>query len=405
MPSAASPHPSAWSDLTAAKLPPKPHAMWLDTPRNPNAPLAGLKVLELARVLAGPWAGQILADLGADVIKVESPDGDGTRKWGPPWIERDHGEREAAYYHAANRGKRSIIADFRDEDDLARIHDLASSADVVLENFKTGTLTKFGLDYKSLAQVNARLVYCSITGFGQTGPRAHEAGYDFVIQAMSGFMALTGEPQGQPMKMGISISDLTCGLYSVIGIQAALAMRARTGRGQHVDMALLDCSVGLLASQAMHFLTTGENPPRMGNEHAQVSAYGVFPVADGKVVLAPANDGLFRRLLTLLGRNDLLADERFATNEGRLANREELDAIIAGETSKWQMDELLADCAAAGIPAGRVNAVDAVFDDPQVKARSMRLDLDGIPGVRTPLTFSDAELALDRPSPRKGEHG
>ena len=391
--------------MTAAKLPPKPHAMWLDIPRNPNAPLAGLKVLELARVLAGPWAGQILADLGADVIKVESPDGDGTRKWGPPWIERDHGEREAAYYHAANRGKRSIIADFRDEDDLARIHDLASSADVVLENFKTGTLTKFGLDYESLAQVNARLVYCSITGFGQTGPRAHEAGYDFVIQAMSGFMALTGEPQGQPMKMGISISDLTCGLYSVIGIQAALAMRARTGRGQHVDMALLDCSVGLLASQAMHFLTTGENPPRMGNEHAQVSAYGVFPVADGKVVLAPANDGLFRRLLTLLGRNDLLADERFATNEGRLANREELDAIIAGETSKWQMDELLADCAAAGIPAGRVNAVDAVFDDPQVKARSMRLDLDGIPGVRTPLTFSDAELALDRPSPRKGEHG
>ena len=391
--------------MTAAKLPPKPHAMWLDTPRNPNAPLAGLKVLELARVLAGPWAGQILADLGADVIKVESPDGDGTRKWGPPWIERDHGEREAAYYHAANRGKRSIIADFRDEDDLARIHDLASSADVVLENFRTGTLTKFGLDYKGLAQVNARLVYCSITGFGQTGPRAHEAGYDFVIQAMSGFMALTGEPQGQPMKMGISISDLTCGLYSVIGIQAALAMRARTGRGQHVDMALLDCSVGLLASQATHFLTTGENPPRMGNEHAQVSAYGVFPVADGKVVLAPANDGLFRRLLTLLGRNDLLADERFATNEGRLANREELDAIIAGETSKWQMDELLADCAAAGIPAGRVNAVDSVFDDPQVKARGMRLDLDGIPGVRTPLTFSDAELALDRPSPRKGEHG
>ena len=391
--------------MTGAKLPRNPHVMWLDTPRNPNAPLAGLKVLELARVLAGPWAGQILADLGADVIKVESPDGDGTRKWGPPWIERDHGEREAAYYHAANRGKRSIIADFRDEDDLARIHDLASSADVVLENFKTGTLTKFGLDYKSLAQVNARLVYCSITGFGQTGPRAHEAGYDFVIQAMSGFMALTGEPQGQPMKMGISISDLTCGLYSVIGIQAALAMRARTGRGQHVDMALLDCSVGLLASQAMHFLTTGENPPRMGNEHAQVSAYGVFPVADGDIVLAPANDGLFRRLLTLLRRNDLLTDERFATNEGRLANREELDAIIAGETSKWQMDELLADCAAAGIPAGRVNAVDAVFDDPQVKARGMRLDLDGIPGVRTPLTFSDAELALDRPSPRKGEHG
>ena len=383
----------------------KPGGMWLDQPRNPKAPLAGLKVLELARVLAGPWAGQILADLGADVIKIESPAGDGTRLWGPPWVEREEGDREAAYYHAANRGKRSVVADFKNADDLRRVRELAAGADVVLENFKTGTLARFGLDFASLEALNPRLVYCSITGFGQTGPRASEAGYDFVIQAMSGFMALTGEPKGQPMKMGISISDLTCGLYSVIGIQAALAMRARTGRGQHVDMALLDCSVGLLASQAMHFLTTGENPPRMGNEHAQVSAYGVFPVADGKVVLAPANDGLFRRLLTLLGRNDLLADERFATNEGRLANREELDAIIAGETSKWQMDELLADCAAAGIPAGRVNAVDAVFDDPQVKARSMRLDLDGIPGVRTPLTFSDAELALDRPSPRKGEHG
>ena len=269
--------------------------MWLDSPRNPKAPLAGLKVLELARVLAGPWAGQILADLGADVIKIESPEGDGTRQWGPPWIERENGEREAAYYHAANRGKRSIVADFRNEEDLARVRELAASADVALENFKTGKLAKFGLDYDSLAKANPALVYCSITGFGQTGPRAREAGYDFVIQAMSGFMALTGEPQGQPMKMGISISDLVCGLYAVIGIQAALAMRERTGRGQHVDMSLLDCSVGLLASQAMHLLTTGENPPRMGNEHAQVSAYGVFPVADGEVVLAPANDGLFLR--------------------------------------------------------------------------------------------------------------
>lgn len=379
--------------------------MWLDEPRNPNAPLAGLKILELARVLAGPWAGQILADLGADVIKVESPDGDGTRKWGPPWIERANGEREAAYYHATNRGKRSIVADFKDRHDLDRVRDLAASADVVLENFKTGTLAKFGLDHASLAEANPRLVYCSITGFGQTGPRAHEAGYDFVIQAMSGFMALTGEPQGQPMKMGVSISDLTCGLYSVIGIQAALAMRERTGRGQLVDMALLDCSVGLLASQALHYLTTGENPPRMGNEHAQVSAYGVFPVADGEVVLAPANDGLFRKLLSLLGREDLLDEQKFATNEGRLANRSELDAIIATETRKWQMDELLADCAEDGIPAGRVNAIDAVFAEAQVRARGLRVDLDGIPGVRSPFTFSDAELALDRPSPRKGEHG
>ena len=383
----------------------KPRGMWLDQPRNSKAPLAGLKVLELARVLAGPWAGQILADLGADVIKIESPAGDGTRLWGPPWVEREQGDREAAYYHAANRGKRSVVADFKNADDLRRVRELAAGADVVLENFKTGTLARFGLDFASLEALNPRLVYCSITGFGQTGPRASEAGYDFVIQAMSGFMALTGEPAGQPMKMGISISDLTCGLYSVIGIQAALAMRERTGRGQHVDMALLDCSVGLLASQATHYLTTGENPPRMGNEHAQVSAYGVFPVADGEVVLAPANDGLFRKLLALLGREDLLGEEKFASNEARLANRAELDAMIAAETRKWQLDELLADCAEDGIPAGRVNAIDAVFEDPQVRARGMRIDLDGIPGVRSPFTFSEGELALDRPSPRKGEHG
>ena len=383
----------------------KPRGMWLDQPRNPKAPLAGLKVLELARVLAGPWAGQILADLGADVIKIESPAGDGTRLWGPPWVEREQGDREAAYYHAANRGKRSVVADFKNADDLRRVRELAAGADVVLENFKTGTLARFGLDFASLEALNPRLVYCSITGFGQTGPRAREAGYDFVIQAMSGFMALTGEPAGQPMKMGISISDLTCGLYSVIGIQAALAMRERTGRGQHVDMALLDCSVGLLASQATHYLTTGENPPRMGNEHAQVSAYGVFPVADGEVVLAPANDGLFRKLLALLGREDLLGEEKFGSNEARLANRAELDVMIAAETRKWQLDELLADCAEDGIPAGRVNAIDAVFEDPQVRARGMRIDLDGIPGVRSPFTFSEGELALDRPSPRKGEHG
>lgn len=383
----------------------KPRGMWLDQPRNPKAPLAGLKVLELARVLAGPWAGQILADLGADVIKIESPAGDGTRLWGPPWVEREQGDREAAYYHAANRGKRSVVADFKNADDLRRVRELAAGADVVLENFKTGTLARFGLDFASLEALNPRLVYCSITGFGQTGPRASEAGYDFVIQALSGFMALTGEPAGQPMKMGISISDLTCGLYSVIGIQAALAMRERTGRGQHVDMALLDCSVGLLASQATHYLTTGENPPRMGNEHAQVSAYGVFPVADGEVVLAPANDGLFRKLLALLGREDLLGEEKFGSNEARLANRAELDAMIAAETRKWQLDELLADCAEDGIPAGRVNAIDAVFEDPQVRARGMRIDLDGIPGVRSPFTFSEGELALDRPSPRKGEHG
>ena len=376
--------------------------MWLRAARNPRSPLAGLKVLELARVLAGPWAGQVLADLGADVIKVEAPEGDGTRQWGPPWVDRG-GERAAAYYHSTNRGKRSVVADFRKPEDLARVRALAAEADVAIENFKTGALARFGLDYPSLAEANRGLVYCSITGFGQTGPRSGEAGYDFAIQAMSGFMMLTGEPGGQPMKMGISASDLACGLYSVIAIQAALAMRARTGRGQHIDMSLLDCSVGLLASQAMHYLVTGANPPRMGNGHAQVSAYGVFPTSDGQVVLAPANDALFRRLLTLLGRHDLLGEARFASNEARLANRVELDAIIAAETAGRTSEALLAACAQAGIPAGPINAIDRVFDDPQVKARGLRIDLDGVPGVRSPFTFSEAELALDRPSPRKGQ--
>ncbi|MBX9897917.1 MAG: CoA transferase [Qipengyuania sp.] len=382
--------------------------MWLTTPRNPNAPLAGLKVLELARVLAGPWAGQVLADLGADVIKVEGPEGDGTRQWGPPWVERADGsgaERAAAYYHSTNRGKRGIVADFRVAEDLDRVKGLAAEADVAIENFKTGALARFGLDHASLSAANPGLVYCSITGFGQTGPRAREAGYDFVIQAMSGFMALTGEPGGQPMKMGVSASDLACGLYSVIGIQAALAMRARTGRGQHVDMSLLDCSVGLLASQAMHYLVTGANPPRMGNGHAQVSAYGVFPTADGEVVLAPANDGLFRKLLTVLGRGDLLGEARFATNEARLSYRAELDAIIAAETRRMSQAGLLDACAEAGIPAGPINAIDRVFADPQVQARGMRIELDGVPGVRSPFTFSEAELALDRPSPRMGQDG
>ncbi len=382
--------------------------MWLTQPRNPNSPLAGLRVLELARVLAGPWAGQILADLGADVIKVEGPEGDGTRKWGPPWV--DHaGERAAGYYHSANRGKRGIVADFRDQADLARVKALAAGADVVIENFKTGALAKFGLDHASLAAANPRLVYCSITGFGQTGPRSAEAGYDFVIQGMSGFMALTGEPDGQPMKMGISASDLACGLYSVIGIQAALAMRDRPGpmqgRGQHVDMALLDCSVALLASQAMQLFVTGANPPRMGNGHAQVSAYGVFPVSDGEVVLAPANDGLFRKLLTLLGRDDLLGEPRFATNEARLANRAELDALIAAETGRWTTADLLARCAGAGVPAGPINALDKAFADPQVIARGLKVEVQGVPGVRSPFSFSDAELAIDRASPRLGEDG
>ena len=378
--------------------------MWFDKPRNPAAPLAGLKVLELARILAGPWAGQTLADLGADVIKVEAPEGDGTRLWGPPFVEREDGAREAAYYHGCNRGKRSITADFRDANDLERITALASGADVVIENFLPGKLTKFGLDYASLSKDNSGLVYCSISGFGQDGPRRDEPGYDFVVQAMSGFMALTGEPDGAPMKHAMSISDLFCGLYSTIAIQAALAMRTRTGTGQHIDMALYDCSVALLAHQAQSYFTTGHNPPRMGNMHAQVSAYGVFPTRDGPVVLAPANDRLFRKLLEVFERHDLLDDARFATNEGRINNRAQIDSIIAEETAKWGRDALLEACAARGVPAGPILEVSEVFEQPQVRARGMTFPMaEGLTGLRSPFKFSDAELALGEPSPKLGQ--
>lgn len=383
--------------------------MWLDAPRNPNAPLAGLKVLELARVLAGPWAGQILADLGADVIKIESPEGDGTRQWGPPWVEREGPDgtlrREAAYYHACNRGKRSVVADFGKAADLELVRDLASEADVLIENFKKGGLAKFDLDFASLANLNPALVYCSITGFGQTGPRASEAGYDFVIQGMSGFMSVTGEPEGVPVKMGVSISDLSTGVYAANAIQAALIQRGRTGKGQHIDMSLLDCSVALLANQASYHFATGANPARMGNAHAQVAPYGVFPVSDGHVILAPANDRLFVKLTALLGRPNLAQDPRFASNGGRVENAAALDAEIAKTTARWTKSELLNACNAAGIPAGPINPIDEVFEDPQVLARGLRVELGGMMGVRSPFTFSDAELALDRPSPMLGEDG
>lgn len=381
--------------------------MWLATPRNPRAPLAGLKVVELARVLAGPFCGQILADLGADVIKVESPEGDGTRLWGPPWVERVDANgkthREAAYYHACNRGKRSIIADFRNGADLERIKGFIADADVLIENFKTGSLAKFGLDYDAVAATNPALVYCSITGFGQTGPRAHEAGYDFVVQGMSGFMSLTGDPEGYPVKMGISISDLSTGVWAANGIQAALLQRVRTGTGQHVDMSLMDSSVALLANQATYYFTTGDNPPRMGNAHAQVAPYGVFPVSDGHVILAPANDGLFHKLMDVLGLSHLSSDPRFEKNGDRTANAKALDAEIAQATAGWTKQGLLDACHAAGVPAGPINRLDEVFADPQVLARGMRVDLGGMPGVRSPFTFSDAELAFDRPSPMLGE--
>ena len=367
-------------------------------------PLEGLKVIELARILAGPWAGQTLADLGADVIKVESPEGDDTRTWGPPFIE-DGGEKSAAYFHACNRGKRSIVADFRTPEGVELVRALIRDADVVIENFKVGGLAKYGLDYESLKAINPRLVYCSITGFGQTGPYRERAGYDFLIQGMAGIMDLTGDPAGEPQKIGVAFSDIFTGLYSVIAIQAALAQRTRTGLGQHIDMALLDTSVGVLANQAMNFLATGKPPRRLGNAHPNIAPYQTFAVADGHLILAVGNDGQFSRFATVIGKPELASDARFLTNASRVANRVALTELIGDELANWQRDALLAKLDVAHVPAGPINTLEDVFADPQVLARSMRLDLDGIPGVRSPITMSGSELALSKRSPRLGEHG
>ncbi|WP_029074749.1 CaiB/BaiF CoA transferase family protein [Kaistia adipata] len=367
-------------------------------------PLEGLKVIELARILAGPWAGQTLADLGADVIKVESPDGDDTRTWGPPFIE-DGGEKSAAYFHACNRGKRSIVADFRTPEGVDLVRALVRDADVVIENFKVGGLAKYGLDYESLKAINPRLVYCSITGFGQTGPYRERAGYDFLIQGMAGIMDLTGDPAGEPQKIGVAFADIFTGLYSVIAIQAALAQRERTGLGQHIDMALLDTSVGVLANQAMNYLATGKPPRRLGNAHPNIAPYQTFPVSDGHLILAVGNDGQFARFADVIGRPELATDARFLTNSSRVANRVALTEAIAAALASWRRDALLERLAAAHVPAGPINTLEDVFTDAQVLARGMRIDAEGIPGVRTPITMSGAELSLARRSPRLGEHG
>ncbi len=365
--------------------------------------LAGLRVVELARILAGPWAGQTLADLGADVIKVESPEGDDTRRWGPPFIDNG-GEQAAAYFHACNRGKRSITADLRTEQGVDLVRQLAAQADVLLENFKVGGLAKYGLDYQSLKAINPRLIYCSITGFGQTGPYRDRAGYDFLIQGMAGIMDLTGEPDGAPQKIGVAFTDIFTGLYSVIAIQAALAQRQRTGLGQHIDMALLDTSVGVLANQAMNYLATGVSPRRLGNAHPNIAPYQTLRVADGHFILAVGNDGQFARLCAVLGLDGLARDERFATNAARVANRAALTAALEAMTIAWQRDALLAALEKQGVPAGPINTVAEVFADPQVDSRAMRIVADGIPGVRTPITMSASELALGTRSPRLDEH-
>jgi crotonobetainyl-CoA:carnitine CoA-transferase CaiB-like acyl-CoA transferase len=380
---------------------------------NPK-PLQGLRVLELARILAGPWVGQTLADLGADVVKVERPGaGDDTRAWGPPFIEgADGGHLSAAYFHACNRGKRSVAVDFETPEGQAVVRRLASRADVLIENFKVGGLVKYGLDFESLRAVNPRLVYCSITGFGQTGPYATRAGYDFMIQGMGGIMDLTGAPDGEPQKVGVAFADIFTGLYAVIGIQAALRRRDLTGEGGHVDMALLDTQVGVLANQAMNYLASGTAPRRMGNAHPNIVPYQVFPVADGHVIVAVGNDGQFRRFVGVLGAPELGADPRFAGNADRVRHREILVPLLTDLTLRATRADLLAALEREGVPAGPINSVADVFADPGVIARGLRLDLPSeaaaggaIPSVRSPIVLDGAPLTAERPSPRLGEHG
>lgn len=365
-------------------------------------PLAGLKVVELARILAGPWAGQILADLGASVTKVEAPEGDDTRRWGPPFLDHD-GERAAAYFHATNRGKRSVVADFRTPQGQQKVRDLIRDADVVIENFKVGGLAKYGLDHASLSALNPRLVYCSVTGFGQTGPYAHRAGYDYIIQGMSGLMSVTGAPDGQPQKVGVAVVDLFTGIYAVVGILAALHQRQTTGRGQHVDMALFDVATSVMANQAMNYLATGTAPQRLGNAHPNLVPYAVFDCADGWIIIATGNDAQYRRLCAVLGLPALADAPAYASNAARVANRQALTQALSAVTVTWTRADLLAALEAQGVPAGPINDMADVFADPQVIARGMQIAPQGVPGVRLPIRFSEAQLSLDRASPALGE--
>ena len=366
-------------------------------------PLAGLKVVELARILAGPWAGQTLADLGAEVIKVEAPEGDDTRRWGPPFIDRD-GDRSAAYFHSCNRGKQSVTADFRTPEGQAFVCDLVKDADILIENFKVGGLAKYRLDYASLAALNPRLIYCSITGFGQDGPYAHRAGYDYIIQDMSGLMSVTGDPDGQPQKVGVAVTDIFTGIYAATALLAAVVQRSQTGRGQHIDMALLDVATSVMANQAMNYLASGRAPKRMGNAHPNLVPYAVFDCADGWVILATGNDGQYRRLCKILGLEALAEAPEYLTNADRIANRDALSAALSAVTRQFQKSDLLAACEAEGVPAGPINDLSEVFADPQVIARGLRIDPEGVAGVRSPFRFSDAELSVDRASPKLGQH-
>jgi crotonobetainyl-CoA:carnitine CoA-transferase CaiB-like acyl-CoA transferase len=370
-------------------------------------------VLELARILAGPWAGQILADLGADVIKVERKGaGDDTRGWGPPFVDgKDGGHLGAAYFHATNRGKRSIALDFESEDGRRIVRKLAARSDILIENFKVGGLAKFGLDYKSLAPDNPRLIYCSVTGFGQDGPYAARAGYDLMAQGMGGLMDVTGFADGPPTRVGVPISDLLTGCYSVIGILAALAERERTGKGRHVDCALVDSTVGILANQALNYLVSGQLPGRIGNSHPNIVPYQEFPTADGHVIVATGNDSQYAKFCSVLGAPALAQDPAYKDNAARLARRGELTRKLAALTERMPRDELLAKLEAAGVPAGPINNLQQVFDDPQVRHRGMRIErpnaaakAGSIPGLRTPISFDGEGAAAAQGAPALGQH-
>lgn len=376
-----------------------------------EAPLKGIRVIELARILAGPWAGQMLADLGADVIKVENPDGgDDTRKWGPPFVKGSDGENlSAAYYHSCNRGKRSVAVDFSTQEGAETVRRLAATADVLIENFKLDGLKKYGLDYASLAKVNPRLVYCSITGFGQDGPYAPRAGYDFIVQGMSGLMSITGPEGGEPQKVGVAVSDIFTGLQAVIAIQAALRHAEKTAEGQHVDMALFDSQIAVLANQNLNYLVSGVPPRQIGNAHPNIAPYEVLPVRDGHVILAVGNEGQFGKLCRIVGLEALPADPRFANNAARVENRVALRAALTGALAGLERDALLAELETAGVPASPINDIGQAFEDPQAIARGMRIDLDdghgnSLPGVRSPMVLSKTPLSYHRPSPRLGEH-
>ncbi|HEX7909567.1 MAG TPA: CaiB/BaiF CoA-transferase family protein [Paraburkholderia sp.] len=378
--------------------------------------LEGLRVLDLSRVLAGPWASQLLADLGADVVKVERPGkGDDTRAWGPPWLNDadDESTGESAYYLCANRNKRSITIDLSQPDGQRLVKKLASKADVLIENFKVGGLSQYGLDYASLKDVNPRLVYCSITGFGQTGPYAERAGYDFLIQGMGGLMSLTGRADGTegegPLKVGVALTDVMTGLYATVAILAALARRERSGEGQHIDLALLDVQIACLANQAANYLVGGVIPRRIGNAHPNIVPYQEFPTADGYMILAVGNDSQFASLCAVLGKPEWSRDERFSSNPQRVKNREELVAMIHAATVSRPTKEWIAVMEAAGVPCGPINDLEDVFSDPHVQARNVRIDMPHplakqVALVANPIRMSESPVQYRQSPPTLGQH-